>query len=643
MGNELNQFEQAARAQLQDELGRVSVPPRQPKPLKFGSLARWGRRAFGGVAVAAAAVLIGLMVFRGVATPTAQPGAQADRIYLISKVGGLDEPQSRRIRAVDPATGQIAWTVDITRTGALAPDAGEGGLDGKLLLDLPEIDAVLSPDGYRLYFADPGGISALDAASGQRIWHVPADATPGELMLSRTGGHPIIAVSPDGQSVYALKRQAAEGVYRIERRNAADGELVSAAERPDRGYGFGILAPAGDQVLLYLFRHDTSAGMSDNTFDLTTDAAEEIRSASAPPRITGALPAADGTALYVLDPDQLWIFDNGRDFRLESERLPGAAGRPRVGVGSAPPGIALSRARVSRGGERLLVQAAGEHGPEWWIYDTATWARVARVNDPRIAPGLRLPRGLMEFSGDTTRFYLVMDAALDASDSAEGGIWDTPAAWNDKVLLVNSQDGSAQPVIELPGEHVVRLLAGPAPGTVPAQRIGLMPPAEARAVIAERATAVMAALRDKDLARLATFVHPDVGLRFSANRTPDRSRAWAPQELPGLAGDPTVYDWGSTYSQEASPPRVAYTFDDYYQRVLYAHDYAAAPEVYYNEVSPGASATGGFPPPHGRISVEYHSPGPADDPVGWGSLVLEFEQREGVWYLRGIGHIFWSP
>jgi len=158
-----------------------------------------------------------------------------------------------------------------------------------------------------------------------------------------------------------------------------------------------------------------------------------------------------------------------------------------------------------------------------------------------------------------------------------------------------------------------------------------------------RAALVIIALRDKDLAALGSYVHPQMGLRFSPYAAvKDTDQVFAPDKVPGLFSDSTVYTWGG-YFGTGEP--IQLTFTDYYAKFIYDVDFASAPKMALNSrlgVGTTLDNAAEFYP--GAMIVEYYFPGfdPAMDGMDWRSLRLVFIQSENTWYLAGIIHDQWT-
>jgi uncharacterized protein YgiM (DUF1202 family) len=162
------------------------------------------------------------------------------------------------------------------------------------------------------------------------------------------------------------------------------------------------------------------------------------------------------------------------------------------------------------------------------------------------------------------------------------------------------------------------------------------------AVVA-RASQIVQALRDKKMARLASWVDPEEGLRFSPyGYVTAGDQVFDAADVPGLLADPAVYLWGSF---DGSGEPILFTFGQYYERFVYSKDFAQPHVVGLNQqVGTGNSINNiaDFYP--GSVIVEYHFEGfdPRYGGMDWQSLRLVLKLRGGAWVLVGIVHDEWT-
>ncbi|OUM97678.1 MAG: hypothetical protein BAA02_01925 [Paenibacillaceae bacterium ZCTH02-B3] len=158
------------------------------------------------------------------------------------------------------------------------------------------------------------------------------------------------------------------------------------------------------------------------------------------------------------------------------------------------------------------------------------------------------------------------------------------------------------------------------------------------ASLLEAAGEVVRALRDRDLDRLAYWVHEERGVLFSPHRRmdPAASPTFLPGELPQFSEDAKIA-WGI---QEGTGNAIELSFREYFETFVYDEDFAQAPAVSVNRpASPDDSPYNGqeiFP---GSSYVEYYFPrqesrGGAE----WKSLILVFLPADGEWRLVAVAH-----
>lgn len=157
------------------------------------------------------------------------------------------------------------------------------------------------------------------------------------------------------------------------------------------------------------------------------------------------------------------------------------------------------------------------------------------------------------------------------------------------------------------------------------------------------AAQVIQALAVKDMERVAEFVHPVMGVRFSPYAfVHEDHQVFMPDELPGLIGSGEVYVWGAYDGSGAS---IELTFDAYFDQFVYSSDFANPEQIGMNErISQGNSINNiaAFYP--GSFFVEYHFSGfdAQYEGMDWQSLRLVFLQEGDAWYLAGIVHDQWT-
>ena len=162
--------------------------------------------------------------------------------------------------------------------------------------------------------------------------------------------------------------------------------------------------------------------------------------------------------------------------------------------------------------------------------------------------------------------------------------------------------------------------------------------------LAEISFEVITALKASDMNRLAEFVHPSLGLRFSPYAyISDNDLVFQKVAIPSIMRSPTTYTWG-TYLDGSGTP-IELKFKDYYPLFVYSADFANPDQKAFNQsIGQGNTInnlTAYYP---GAEFVEYHFTGfdPQLEGKDWQSLRLVFLIQNGKYYLLGIVHDQWT-
>ena len=207
-----------------------------------------------------------------------------------------------------------------------------------------------------------------------------------------------------------------------------------------------------------------------------------------------------------------------------------------------------------------------------------------------------------------------------------------------ETIVAASPTAIPSPVTD-PPEPVSTTVTAQGPRSTP-QLVGQVSPAEAKQIIAPTAKQAIEALKNRDMVQLAGMAHPEKGVLFSPYGFMGEDKVvLKPDQLSGALTDPTIRTWGS-HAGSGEPFEL--TFAAYFDRFVYSHDFAVAPQISYNQPIKERYHVEEFDP--GSIMVEYHFPGfePQYEGMDWKSLRLVFEQQDQTWYLVGILHNEWT-
>jgi hypothetical protein len=263
-------------------------------------------------------------------------------------------------------------------------------------------------------------------------------------------------------------------------------------------------------------------------------------------------------------------------------------------------------------------------------FDDVTHELVTGLDEIHVPPAVlrasALRRGFPLFAIAATALVVVVALALGAALRPADNGAAAPAAVASATLVVKSASPTRTPT----------------PTDIRAAR--MLSEAEAKALVEKTALAVVDALKAKDGAKVATFAHPDKGVRFSMYpfvRT-DTDVVLKAADLAIAFTDPKVRLWGVT---DGKGEDFRVTFADYYPKFVYDVDFAKAPDVAYNRaIGTGNSTDNSATAYPDAIMVEFHYSGfdPQYSGMDWRSLRLFFEQKNGAWYLVGIVHAQWT-
>lgn len=171
-------------------------------------------------------------------------------------------------------------------------------------------------------------------------------------------------------------------------------------------------------------------------------------------------------------------------------------------------------------------------------------------------------------------------------------------------------------------------------------------PGKPAATVEEQGQAVLQALKDKDMKKLASLVHPDKGVRFSPYGHIDvkTDLVFKPDALAQLMTDGKTYEWG-VYDGSGEPIKL--TFAEYYAKFVYDADFIKPQQSAVNRIIGQGNTASNLTdvyPPDSHDFIEYHFSGldPKYEGMDWRSLRLVFEHVGDHLYLVGIVHDQWT-
>ncbi len=156
-------------------------------------------------------------------------------------------------------------------------------------------------------------------------------------------------------------------------------------------------------------------------------------------------------------------------------------------------------------------------------------------------------------------------------------------------------------------------------------------------------TAILA-IKEREMRKLASLVHPVKGVRFSAYSHVDTGSdlVFTEEQLLGLLESEIVYNWGA-YDGTGDP--INLTFAQYYDKFIYDKDFLNAEKIGFNEIQQEGNTLVNIKEvyPDGNFYDYYFSGfNPDYEGMDWASLRLVFEEYNGKWYLVCIAHGQWT-
>lgn len=171
------------------------------------------------------------------------------------------------------------------------------------------------------------------------------------------------------------------------------------------------------------------------------------------------------------------------------------------------------------------------------------------------------------------------------------------------------------------------------------------PPSQSASLVNEAFT-VLGHLESEDGAALANHAHPTKGVRFSPYFNVDVSSdiILYPGNTIGanMFTNTTVYVWGE---YDGTGDSIAGEYASYHSRFVYDEDYLNPELIGINSIVGTGNMNNNIENVYPNESyVEFHFTGfdPQLMGIDWRSLVLVFEEDNGVWYLVGVVHGEWT-
>ena len=361
-------------------------------------------------------------------TPTPEPTAH-ERLFAVSQMfdPGISSAESGRVTAYDAETGSIAYAID---TGVYP-------------------DAVLSPDGTRLYILSGGVISsggthdtmleAVDATSGDKNWSV---AIENRVLWPDGAGPTTLAVSPDGSRLFVYSDEG-PGDNTIQVFDTADGRLGRVIQGVTRCTA--QLFPSADGRSLYVVC--LAERFAPQVIDLEAWMSAGVMQGFGG-TISGAAASTDGRYLYI--PQD---FDTEMSLSVIDMNVRAVSDMRSIIHLATDPLHALNITAISPDGSRLFIgvgsQLEGEApiANEVWVWDTAMLhGDTTRLPAPDAITGWSLAPGPDNRSVFAIHNERGPDVGGQATDTA--------------TIVRLSVDGGSSEFASRPASKLLRLFSG---------------------------------------------------------------------------------------------------------------------------------------------------------------------------------------
>ncbi len=149
-------------------------------------------------------------------------------------------------------------------------------------------------------------------------------------------------------------------------------------------------------------------------------------------------------------------------------------------------------------------------------------------------------------------------------------------------------------------------------------------------------------LKDKQYGKLADFIHPVKGVRFSmyAFISPEEDKVFSKPDFLKYQPTKTIFTWGA---MDGSGELYHATINEYLTNWVYSKDFLAA-KVSFNEFQCGGNSLNNLKRiyPNADFTENYIKGSGADAEMDWKCLRLVFEEFHGAYYLVGIINDQWT-
>jgi len=149
-------------------------------------------------------------------------------------------------------------------------------------------------------------------------------------------------------------------------------------------------------------------------------------------------------------------------------------------------------------------------------------------------------------------------------------------------------------------------------------------------------------LKDKKYSKLAGFIHPEKGVRFSmyAFIVPEEDKVFSKSDFLKFQPTRTIFTWGT---MDGSGDLYQATLNDYLTKWVYSKDFASG-QVSFNEFQGSGNSLNNLKKiyPGADFTENFIKGSGPDTGMDWNCLRLVFEKYQGNYYLVGIINDQWT-
>lgn len=153
---------------------------------------------------------------------------------------------------------------------------------------------------------------------------------------------------------------------------------------------------------------------------------------------------------------------------------------------------------------------------------------------------------------------------------------------------------------------------------------------------------IIQALKDKNYQRLASYIHPQKGVRFSMYTfvNPEQDKKYSKSDFEKYLPSKTIFTWGAL---DGSGDLYKATISDYLRKWVYSEDFAAG-QVSLNEFQGSGNSLNNLKKiyPKADFTENFLKGSDANSGMDWKCLRLVFEEFQGKYYLVAVINDQWT-